>query len=609
MIKIPEINKKVVCISTDKSSQLAASVSSYFIEDGVYFPVFNFLDVREPHKVNIDYTEDGFIGHILGNQASVYINNLIRQINPEFVIFAGLNNEQKSYFTKLPQKVIHVDSLTDIDSNPEIFQKINVYEKIISGRSNIVIIEDGEDLSTVIAENLACAMRSDILHVKKTENFLSKKIAKYIHEWKKKGKYYSYIKIENLVKERVQDVDFSKYEVATFFTNGLPYGLILDNPIPFCYIHKRMRDDIVILNSIIYSQKSFGTAVSFAIEDFVLSEPKGVSEILKQVGILPMELFSSKATAFNFENYVSYLPYDILHISSHGGIKTNGYYIKQDFKDRDGKKHTVEYYEVPTFTSLPLDNSDNVAVYIKDIYMKFDGSIWMSEELENKKIPSYVFNDMFFSITQNREKIQRQPVNNAIIDSATITCADGSHQGQLNCLAGQHGPVVFNNSCWSWSEISTFFLAGGAKAYIGTLWEISDKIATDAAIKFYKDILKEDKTIVDSIWEINKNISPVELGQENIFFLWCLPFTIMKKAPEEDFDNFIKDIINRLVNLILKVIEKNNIEANENIIKFIIWSVYKEFGLNIIDLMKEDIKKSFNYNLEVYSPILKRSNF
>lgn len=615
MKKIPKINKKAVCISTDKSSKLAAAISSYFIEEEIYFPVFNFLDVKEPQKSQIDYNDDGFLSHILGNEASVYIRNLISQIEPEVVIFAGLNEEQKSYFAKLPQKkIVHINSIEDINSYPDIFSKSNTCKKIDSRRSNIVVIEDEEDLSTVIAENLAHSINADILLVKKTKNHLSNQIAKYIYKWQKQGKYTSYIKIENLVKERVGNVDFSKYETATFFTNGLPYGLILDNPIPFCYVHKKAREDVIILNSIIYSQKSFGTAISFAIKEFILSEPKGVSEILKRTGFFPIELFSLKATAFNFENYASHIPYDILHISSHGGIKTSGYYVKQNFNDRSGNKHTVEYYEVPTFTGLPLDDSGDIGVYTKYIYLKLDNSVWMSEELESKRIPSYVFIDMFRSISKKRDskKIQRQLVEDPIIDSATVACTDGPHQGQLHCVAGQHSPVVFNNSCWSWSEISTFFISGGARSYIGTLWEIRDSIATEAAIKFYEDILEKEKTIAESVWEINKNISITQAGQENIFLVWTLPFTKMKKVDEEDLDNCIKDILNRLSNLILKATAKDDSETkrnSESIIKFILWAVYKEFKFNIIDIAKEDIKKNLGYDLGTHSQILKRSKF
>ena len=60
MDKIPKINQKAVCISCDKSADLAMEVSSYFRNSNEYFSVFNLLDLIESKKDAIDFSQDGF---------------------------------------------------------------------------------------------------------------------------------------------------------------------------------------------------------------------------------------------------------------------------------------------------------------------------------------------------------------------------------------------------------------------------------------------------------------------------------------------------------------------------------------------------------------------
>jgi hypothetical protein len=48
------------------------------------------------------------------------------------------------------------------------------------------------------------------------------------------------------------------------------------------------------------------------------------------------------ATSYNIDNHVKEYPYEILHICSHGG-EVEGSHLIEQFTDRDGNKHIVEY--------------------------------------------------------------------------------------------------------------------------------------------------------------------------------------------------------------------------------------------------------------------------
>jgi hypothetical protein len=56
-------------------------------------------------------------------------------------------------------------------------------------------------------------------------------------------------------------------------------------------------------------------------------------------------------------------------------------------------------------------------------------------------------------------------------------------------LAGS--PLVFNNSCSSWTEVGQAFLQAGARAYVGTLWEVTHEAAGDVATRLLQQMLAE----------------------------------------------------------------------------------------------------------------------
>lgn len=54
-------------------------------------------------------------------------------------------------------------------------------------------------------------------------------------------------------------------------------------------------------------------------------------------------------------------------------------------------------------------------------------------------------------------------------------------------LAGS--PVVFNNSCSSWTEVGQAFLLAGARAYVGTLWDVTHESAGEFATCLLREML------------------------------------------------------------------------------------------------------------------------
>ncbi|MGO6788727.1 CHAT domain-containing protein [Rhizobium ruizarguesonis] len=94
-----------------------------------------------------------------------------------------------------------------------------------------------------------------------------------------------------------------------------------------------------------------------------------------------------------------------------------------------------------------------------------------------------------------RETLERLPTSMVLIAAhgaeRVIELERGRHVRDTEIgnwrLAGS--PVVFNNSCSSWTQLGQAFLQAGARAYVGTLWEVSHEAATEVATTLLQHML------------------------------------------------------------------------------------------------------------------------
>jgi hypothetical protein len=101
------------------------------------------------------------------------------------------------------------------------------------------------------------------------------------------------------------------------------------------------------------------------------------------------------------------------------------------------------------------------------------------------------------------------------------------HQGMFRSIAAYRHPLIFNNSCYSWSDISNSFVSSGAKAYVGTLWAIDNTVATVGAQSFYDSAIEDESTIIEAV---HRALAEVDVSDDrNIYMLWGLHFSTVPK--------------------------------------------------------------------------------
>ena len=370
----------------------------------------------------------------------------------------------------------------------------------------MILIENVEEVSPVVAVNYANSVNASVLIVAPLRENEGRDIQKSIQNWKEKNDQSEYAKVRDAVSQRIGPRLLREFCYATFFTEGLPYSLFFNNAVPCSQVHLNVRPDFFVLNNLMFSAgEGFGSAVVFSPVFFSDEETNWLCEFFDQNTYFLRALVGKAGTVANFDFYAQYWPYDILHICSHGG-EVDGYEMSESFVDLDGIPHTVEFEEVIGITPV-FDDSQKVVVHRKVFPRKLDGFAWMSPELKEKKFDGNVINEMWKSMLESegrRKKIGR------IALSCAIACADSIHQGQFNALASHSSPIIFNNTCWSWHEVALFFLDCGARGYVGTLWAIGNDAAVVASCPTPRTHFQKEKTKTKRLHENcqNRAVSP-----------------------------------------------------------------------------------------------------
>src|SRR5262249_52419601 len=348
---------------------------------------------------------------------------------------------------------------------------------------------------------------------------------------------------------------------------------LVENSIPSSYVHLSLRPDLFVFNSIMFSAgEGFNTAVVFSPVFFEDEETSWLSNHLADAKYFVRNLVGQNATLANFDFHTQSFPYDLLHICSHGG-EVDGYEVLQEFVDSDGNRHVVEFDEVVGYTPVP-DKPDMVALHRKVFPRTLDGFAWRSAELEEQKLPSHVYLDMWKAALECRG--QRR-TKDRIAMSCAIQCVDSIHQGEFNALASYSSPVIFNNTCWSWDEVAAFFLACGARGYIGTLWAIDNDAAVVAAKTFYEHLFSGP--VLNAFHKALQAIAGT--SSKNIYVYWGLHFTRLPagKGIRQGHDGVRHELMYAVGLWVRKIESTKRVEVRSNSIR-VLKSILRELRAN-----------------------------
>jgi len=157
-------------------------------------------------------------------------------------------------------------------------------------------------------------------------------------------------------------------------------------------------------------------------------------------------------------------------------------------------------------------------------------------------------------------------------------------------LASHSSPLIFNNTCSSWNEISVFFISVGCRGYVGTLWSISNAVAKESGERFYKKLLAG--TILEAVSEMIGGIR--QSPNADIYVYWGLHFSTIRKPSGTGKVKVRRELVRAAMTWCEKIVTSKILEVKQNsadILRFVYTELKNCFGSEDIAMIQEKLAK------------------
>jgi CHAT domain len=150
-------------------------------------------------------------------------------------------------------------------------------------------------------------------------------------------------------------------------------------------------------------------------------------------------------------------------------------------------------------------------------------------------------------------------------------------------------PIIFNNSCSSSHELAVSFIGGGARVYIGTLWNVGNQTAVRAAITFYTKMLA-DGNVLDAYGEMLRSITTDKY--RHIYIMWGLHFSHLPRPVKKSDDRIIRGLLANYFMWVKKFSTTKELEIKRNcvpILRFLQSEIGRRLTPEQLKLKLQDI--------------------
>jgi hypothetical protein len=497
-MRITPLLESLVLVAPEPS--LAAELSSLVAHPGYYFPVFD--EPGGPHP----NSETLF-------QRTV---NAIARAKPEKLILAGVSAHVATrYAQRMPDhSLLHVQSAADLVAGaPSIVMsptdllhwgrgnigigllsakqshcrlvidlKLSPSTRYLPGSSgHLVVCEEGDDLLPVVAANYAFSLGAGLQMVAAWDRNDADRInEQFLQLDTHESEYASREELLRHMRTLAPEIAMEGVECITFFTK-IPWGFVF-NSVPTC--HLPPNDDIAsltIVDAIAFEHLyRTGTVAALLIDPGRVDASEDIDQAARQLGpqgTLLRAVRLQEATVAEVACFVQFFPYDLLVFSSHAG-EVEGNRLTFRFTDSKGVDREMVVDNAMGFAWDPVVELVRVVTF--DRFVSIDGVPWDDTARKKKSDFEHVVKEFVELRTAMPplKEADKKPIERVRYAMA-LRMYDGNYIPILHSVAGGENPVIINNSCNSWNVMAVGFLFGGARAYLGSLFQISDREAAD----------------------------------------------------------------------------------------------------------------------------------
>ncbi len=349
---------------------------------------------------------------------------------------------------------------------------------------HLVVCEMGEPLSEVIAANYAFALGAGLHLIDPVDETEAHALLEDFYSIDAPGANPAAIR-ERLgakFRELCGDIKLPKEGSLTFVSKHLPFGIGFPE-LPSTHLFQYPDLGIAVLNGFAAEQKGRrGTNVAVVVDPEKVRAPEieAAKTLLPKRSIFLRGYSGMAATVRNVSEMLDLFPYDLLIFATHCG-DADGYRETYKFKDSEGINRTLV-----VDLAIGVADTDDPEMLRVSQFMRFhslDGVDW-TDPVEKAKlhVGTAIVDFMKLLKDGDDERVDQETIPR-VLGSAAMAMADSNLLIFSRSLAMDGSPVIINNACVSWHELASRFTFGNARAYIGTLYSVSDMEAEAVVVR------------------------------------------------------------------------------------------------------------------------------
>lgn len=496
-VKCPALSTNAI-VSDDP--ELAAALSSALALRNTYLPVLDGPRLTRP------------------DHASEVVRRVAALVHAgtKTTLFAGLSAEARDSLTdKLPQnhaKVVGFDDVAALSLDPkraerprlvwgrdrlglglltalysgqlvEFADKASPRDAVPSKSGHLVICEAHEPLSEVIAANYAYALNAGLHIFDETDEDEGKALLEAFYSIDAPGVHAAAerVRLSAKMRELVGAVDLPPNGSLTFIVRKLPIGVAFPE-LPGTHLFTYPDLGRAIINGFAAEQPGTrGTNVAVLVNPQKVAAPEieAAAKLLPERKIFVRGYERGGANVRAVSEMVDLFPYDLLLFATHCG-DAPGCRWTYEYKDREGidRKLVVDV----AIGVGQTDDKDLLRVTQYNRFHSLDGVDWNDHVAKADLYVGTAIRD-WADWTRNKtlEPVHKEDIDR-VLGSAVLAMADNNYLPMPRALACEGSPIIFNNACVSWHELAGRFMFTGARAYVGTLYSVSDIEAEAVAV-------------------------------------------------------------------------------------------------------------------------------
>lgn len=362
----------------------------------------------------------------------------------------------------------------------------------VSGGTHLLIAcEAGNELAQITASNLAFATDASFLVIPELaederdewlEEMYSLDSGSDVSE--------RFVAIRDRARSRLPELELGSYKQVLFVTKGFPWGITIPEcPTTHMFSYPDFGRCVVEgLWASHHSSRGARNALLIHPQQIEGSEIESIAQSLYENKTLVRVQRGPQASVAKIDLLSETLPFDIIVISTHAG-DVPGERVTYEFKDTEGRSRRLVIDHAVGFGYDP--KADKFLVQQFQRFHELDGVDWTDRAAkENLYVGTAIETWVAFgdALERNKYKVASEKIHR-VIGSMALQMHDGLWFPMTQGFSPSCSPVIVNNACSSWHQLSKRFTFAGARAYVGALFPVTEIEAQEVGVSIFSKYL------------------------------------------------------------------------------------------------------------------------